>query len=127
MNEAGARTSADAMGRAAGSSRDGAWFDLCWRAVSGQARGLYPAVEAILFERVPDPEALPSPGERYRYHAIRAVLHEEAGRRADARRCAREALVTKALERRGFRFHPRVGSVHDDDAALDARLVKLAE
>jgi hypothetical protein len=103
-----------------------AWLDVCWRAVLGEARGLYPAIEAVLAERAPDPEVMPSARDRYRYHAIRALLLEAAGRPGDARRHARDALVEKASESPGYRFHPRPVPPDPQEAALDARLVGLA-
>jgi len=110
---------------AAGTDRP--WLALCWRVVKHRFTSLYPDATHLVAAHAVDPDALASATERYRLHAIRAVLLEADGRPVEAREEAREALAVKGLERgAGPSPHPRPGHPPDPDAELDARLVAIA-
>jgi hypothetical protein len=65
------------------------------------------------------------PVQHFRYHAARALISDQSGRRADAVIDARAALDAAAAGRSGFAFHGKlglVGGLHED---LQVRLRSL--
>jgi hypothetical protein len=105
--------------------RTQAWLDFPLFAVLEGRRDLRDEVVAVLDEN-DDPDGMPFPLMRFRYHAIRAFVAQWDGRTADARREAAEALRWTTVAHSGFRYHPTVGLVGERDRDLVERLEALA-
>ena len=66
------------------------------------------------------------PSDFFFWHAWRALILEDLGRRAEAAQDARQALDAAAKESSGLRHHPTMGVVGEEHAELRARLAALA-
>ncbi len=100
-----------------------AFLDFATFAIARERRDLYEEVARVLRERE---KRLLFPVDHYRFHAALAVVTEAAGDARDAALHARLALATAELKHSGFRYHPAVGLVGEQDEALQRRLTTLA-
>jgi len=64
--------------------------------------------------------------ERYRAHVIQALISDARGKRAQARKHARAALLEAEVTHSGMRYHPTFGLVRTPDQKLYAKLQQLA-
>lgn len=107
--------------------RTNAWLNFGWLVVRHQLAGLYAEVANVLDERISEPMALAFPINKYKYHAVRALLAAYGGRQGEACEHARAALEAQKLEHSGFRYHPRLGLVRDVDPEIHRQVVRLAK
>ena len=66
------------------------------------------------------------PIQRFEWHAARALILDDLGRRDEARAEARAALAEAGRESSGFSRHKSFGLVGDSHGALQERLTKLS-
>ncbi len=107
--------------------RTAAALKFAWTVVERGLTDLYDEALAALEGYVELNRRLVFAYERYLIQAVRAVIAEERGYPEMARELARRALEAAAQTHSGFRYHPKVGLVHDTDTAIHARLVRMAE
>jgi tetratricopeptide (TPR) repeat protein len=66
------------------------------------------------------------PIERYRTHAIQALIFDARRKRTKAREHARAALAEAAITHSGMRYHPTFGVVQSTDAIVQKKLDTIA-
>ncbi|MGH7352381.1 MAG: tetratricopeptide repeat protein [Candidatus Methylomirabilales bacterium] len=103
--------------------RTTAWLDFGWLVVDRGLRQLYDEALRVLTELK---DTMPFPVQRYKFHAIRALVAAERGALADAREEAKQALEAGRATRSGFRYHPTLGLVRDTGSDIHSRLEALA-
>jgi tetratricopeptide (TPR) repeat protein len=67
------------------------------------------------------------PADAYRSNAIRALAFDQLGHHAEARLAARVALAASEKTESPFRYHKKLGLVHDANTAIQERLRDLAD
>ena len=67
------------------------------------------------------------PVDHYRWNSALAIIRENNGDLTAASGFASQALEAAGQERSGFRYHPKVGLVKEQDKRIHKQLVKLAK
>jgi tetratricopeptide (TPR) repeat protein len=103
--------------------RTNAWLDFGWLVIERGLRELYDEALRILTEFE---DTIPFPVQRYKFHAIRALVSAERGALANAREEAKQALEAAQASDSGFRYHPTIGLVRERSSDMHSRLEALA-
>jgi hypothetical protein len=109
-----------------GMQQTGLWGSFCWFVLQRGRVDLYE--EARAAANAPGRHML-FPVDRYRLGAIESFSAVERGERGLAIDWARKALEAAEADHSGFRYHPKVGLVHEQgksDEAIREELERLA-
>jgi hypothetical protein len=98
-------------------------LDFGWLVIERGLRELYDEALRILTEFE---DTIPFPVQRYKFHAIRALVSAERGALANAREEAKQALEAAQASDSGFRYHPTIGLVRERSSDMHSRLEALA-
>jgi len=103
--------------------RTNAWLDFGWLVIDRRLSRLYDEALGVLTEFK---DTMPFPVQRYRFHAIRALVAADRGALANAREEAKKALEAGRATHSGFRYHPTLGLVRETSSGVHSRLEALA-
>lgn len=103
-----------------------AWLDYGCLVVEHQLADLYDEISKVLDE-FQDRSGMIFPAQEFRYCLIRAIIAESRNHKDVARRFAVQAIAQASKDHSGFRYHPTVGLVGNEQNKFDAKLKALAE
>ncbi len=103
--------------------RTNAWLDFPWLVVTKRMRQLYSEARSFLEWGNRQPRF---PIEEYKLATVEAFMAEDEGSVGTAKRFARIALNVAQRTHSGFRYHPTLGLVKDQEQEVKERLEKLA-
>ena len=105
------------------SSLTQAYIELPFFIATESLSNLYPRALELLALHT---HRLMFPVERFKWHAVHALIASATGRKADATENARSALAAAGVEHSGFRYHKGVGLVGAGYADVCDQLASLA-
>lgn len=103
------------------------WIEFPWFVVTSQMTRLYAEAREFLAWGREHAGSLEFPVDRYRRCAVEAFMADEADDPASAQASARAALEAARAKDSGLRYHPTVGLVKKQEAAVRRRLKRLAK
>jgi len=92
--------------------------------VAHDLKDLFQVVRKVLLD---NKSRLMFPIDRYRYHTSLALIEWENGNNDDAKSHALHALKATAEKKSGFRYHPTVGLVENQDKKIQSKLKEISE
>jgi hypothetical protein len=110
--------------RAMPNARTDAYLQFCYLVVTRDARDLFE--EAVRVAEGHANEERPFPVQQFQWHVIQALLSAARLDETRASEHARSALGAADARHSGFRYHARLGLVHEVEPALETRLRALA-
>lgn len=101
-----------------------AYLDFPVFIVTEELKDLFPEAQRILVDHV---ARLTFPVDRYLWNMTMALIDAENGELDEASKHARAAIEASQQEHSGFRYHPKVGLVKEQDERIQCRLEQLAQ
>jgi len=100
------------------------YLDFPTYVVAHNLKDLFQEVKRILLA---NKSRLMFPVDYYQYHTALAIIEWENGNTDDAKKHALYALEAASEKQSGFRYHPQVGLVENQDKKMQSKLKEISE